>query len=74
MINNELEARDVIFGDAVDGVGVRVPTWIAKKWLGNNESMICGGHVFYLKIKNLGLGIYKVTKAPLTVRETAMVR
>jgi len=27
-----------------------------------------------LKIKNLGAGVYKVTKAPLTVRETLMVK
>jgi hypothetical protein len=55
-------------------VGVRVNKKIAKKWLLEDKSIVCGGYVFYLKIKNLGMGIYKVTKAPLTVRETLMVK
>jgi hypothetical protein len=73
-MQNEIEAFEFLRGDAVDGVGVRVNKKIAKKWLLEDKSIVCGGYVFYLKIKNLGMGIYKVTKAPLTVRETLMVK
>ena len=73
-MQNELEAFEFLRGDAVDGMGVRVNKKIAKKWLLENKGIICGGTVFYLKIKNLGMGVYKVTKAPLTVRETLMIK
>lgn len=73
-MNNELEAFEFLRGDAVDGVGVRVNAKIAKKWLLENKAIIAGGMVFFLKIKKLGMGIYKVTKAPLNIRETLMVR
>ena len=58
----------------VDGVGVRVNKKIAKKWLLEDKSIVCDKYVFFLKIKNLGMGVYKVTKAPLTVYETLMVK
>jgi hypothetical protein len=73
-MQNEIEAFEFLRGDAVDGVGVRVNKKIAKKWLLENKGIICGGTVFYLKIKNLGMGVYNVTKAPLTVRETLMIK
>ena len=73
-MNNELEAFEFLRGDAVDGVGVRVNAKIAKKWLLENKAIIAGGMVFFLKIKKLGMGIYKVTKSPLNIRETLMVR
>jgi hypothetical protein len=73
-MQNELEAFEFLRGDAVDGMGVRVNKKIAKKWLLENKGIICGGTVFYLKIKNLGMGVYNVTKAPLTVRETLMIK
>lgn len=74
MINNEVEAHETLMQDPVDGVGVRVTKGIAKKWLGENKSMICGGYVFHFKIKSLGLGVYKVTKAHSTIKETMMIR
>ena len=73
-MQNEIDAIELLRSDAVDGVGVRVNKKIAKKWLLENKGIICGGTVFYLKIKNLGMGVYNVTKAPLTVRETLMVK
>ena len=73
-MQNEIEAFEFLRGDAVDGVGVRVSKKIAKKWLLENKGIVCGGTVFFLKIKNLGMGVCNVTKAPLTVRETLMVK
>ena len=61
-------------GDAVQGVGVRVCKTLAQKWMFENKGLICGGTVFFLEICNLGLGIYLVKKAPLTVRATKMVK
>jgi hypothetical protein len=73
-MQNEIEAFEFLRGDAVDGVGVRVNKKIAKKWLLEDKSIVCDKYVFFLKIKNLGMGVYKVTKAPLTVYETLMVK
>ena len=73
-MQNEIEAFEFLRGDAVDGVGVRVSKKIAKKWLLEDKSIVCDKYVFFLKIKNLGMGVYKVTKAPLTVYETLMVK
>jgi len=73
-MQNEIEAFEFLRDDAVDGVGVRVSKKIAKKWLLENKGIVCGGTVFFLKIKNLGMGVCNVTKAPLTVRETLMVK
>lgn len=73
-MKNEIEAFEILRDDAVDGVGVRVNHKIAKKWLVENKGIIAGGNVWFLKIKNLGLGIYKITKAPLNIRETLMVK
>jgi hypothetical protein len=73
-MQNEIDAFEFLRGDAVDGVGVRVSQKIAKKWLLENKAIVCGGNVFFLKIKNLGMGVCNVTKAPLTVRETLMIK
>jgi hypothetical protein len=73
-MQNEIEAFEFLRGDAVDGVGVRVNKKIAKKWLLENKAIIAGGIIFFLKIKNLGMGVCKVTKAPLIVRETLMIK
>ena len=73
-MQNEIEAFEFLRSEPVDGDGVRVSQKIAKKWLLEDKLIVCDGYVFYLKIKNLGMGIYKVTKAPLTVRETLMVK
>ena len=73
-MQNEIDAIEFLRCDPVDGVGVRVNGKIAKKWLLENKGVISGGNVFFLKIKNLGAGVYKVSKAPLTVRETLMIK
>jgi hypothetical protein len=73
-MQNEIEAFEFLRDDAVDGVGVRVNKKIAKKWLLENKAIVSGGTVFFLKIKNLGMGVCNVTKAPLTVRETLMIK
>jgi hypothetical protein len=63
-----------LLSDIVGGEGVRVDMKTAKKWLMENKSLICGGNVYYLRIENLGLGVCRVTKAPLKVRSTLMVK
>lgn len=75
-MNKELTDYQLNFllGDVIGGVGIRVDKKIAKKWLLENKSLICGGVVFYLQIQDLGLGVCKVTKAPLSIRETKMVK
>lgn len=54
-------------------IWVRVPQKVARQLLLTNSSIICGGTVFYFLIKNLGLGVCEVCKAPITVRETKIV-
>ena len=73
-MQNEIDAIEFLRSEPVDGVGVRVNKKIAKKWLLEDKSIVCDKYVFFLKIKNLGMGVYKVTKAPLTVYETLMVK
>ncbi len=73
-MQNEIDAIEFLRSEPVDGVGARVSKKIAKKWLLENKGIVCGGTVFFLKIKNLGMGVCNVTKAPLTVRETLMVK
>jgi hypothetical protein len=70
----EIEAHEFLLSDPVDGVGVRVGKNIAKKWMAQNKGIICGGLLFFLNIKSMGFGIYKITKAPLTQRETKIVK
>jgi hypothetical protein len=69
LTDNQLQ---FLLGDVVDGQGIRVDRKTAKKWLLENKSIICGGTVFYLRIKNLGMGVFQVTKAPLSFRSTLM--
>lgn len=73
-MKDELTSNQLSFllGDETDS-SVRVDKKIAKKWLLEDKSIICGGVVFYLEIEDLGLGVCKVTRAPVTVRETKMV-
>ena len=54
------------------GFPIRVDRTTAKNWLMENKSLICGGTIFYLLIKNLGMGVYSVEKAPLAQRDTKM--
>lgn len=49
---------------------IRVPVAVAKELLLNNESIICGGNVFYFWIRDLGLGVCEVCKAPMIAKET----
>lgn len=53
---------------------VRIPQSVARQLLLNNSSLICGGNVFYFLIRNLGLGVCEVCKAPLGAKETRMVK
>lgn len=62
-----IELHDILYSDKPDGVGVRIDQELAKWILRNNKSIICGGNVYYFKIKSLGMGVYKLTKAPLGV-------
>lgn len=73
-IKTENDALEAIRGDAVRGVGIRVPKVLAAKWMAENRSLICNGCVFFLEICSLGVGIYHVAKAPLDVRGTKMVK
>lgn len=71
--NTEIELREILI-DAPSETWVRVPQSVARQLLLNNSSLICGGNVFYFWIRNLGLGICEVCKAPLSARETKMVK
>ena len=73
-MQNEIDAIELLRCGPVDGVGVRVDAKTARKWLLENKGVISGGNVFFLKIKKLGMGVYNVTKAPLTVRQTLMIK
>ena len=56
------------------GIGIRVEKWVAKKWLLENRTIMSDGFVFYMQIKDLGLGVCEVSKAPIRVRSTRMVK
>jgi len=49
---------------------IRVEKKWAKKWLLEDKIIIDGGLVFHLKIKDIGLGICEVSKAPLSFVKT----
>lgn len=52
---------------------VRVEKKIAKKLLMENRSVHSGGRVFYLGIRDIGLGLCEVWKADLSIqKETKM--
>ena len=60
---------------AVGDEGIRVNTKIAKKLLQENATMKTNAdHVYHLRIKNLGMGVYKVMKAAPEATETLMVK
>ena len=68
---NENDILELLRSEPV-GCGVRVNRAVAKKWLLENKSTICGGVVFYFTIRSVGMGVYKIEKAPLFQRETKM--
>ena len=70
LLKEEAHAHQILLGEPVRGVGVRISRTLARKWLMDNRSMICGGQVFHLEISHLGLGVCKVVKAPVHVKET----
>lgn len=70
LLNEEAYAHDILMGEPVRGVGVRISRTLARKWLMDNHSLICNGQVFHLEISHLGLGVCKVVKAPAHVKET----
>ena len=72
-IYDEAFAWKQVLGSPV-GWGIRVQMWIAKKWLLENRSIISDATVFHLQIKNLGLGVCEVAKAPLRICSTRMVK
>lgn len=73
-MRDENEILEFIRGELVCGFPVRVPVKLARKWLLENTSLVCGAYVFYLQICNIGLGVCEVQKAPLTVRKTKMIK
>lgn len=73
-LKTENDALEAIRGDAVQGVGIRVPKVLATKWMAENRSLISDGCVFFLEIAPLGLGIYNVRKAPPSARGTKIVK
>lgn len=68
-MENEIEIFKTLFESPVD-VAIRIPKKIAAKWLLENKSIITCGNVFYFKIVDIGLGVCKISKAPLGCRET----
>jgi hypothetical protein len=70
----EAQALDFIAAAPVGGYGIRVPMKMARKWLLEDKALICGGLVFHLEIRNLGLGVCEVKRAPLQIGETKVVK
>lgn len=70
LLKEKAYAHDILMGEPVRGVGVRISRTLAREWLMDNHSMICNGQVFHLEISHLGLGVCKVVKAPAHVKET----
>lgn len=58
----EIEAIDVLRSDPPAGKGVRITKELAKKWLMEDKSIICGGVVYHFAIRHLGLDVYKAFK------------
>lgn len=55
-------------------IPIRVERAVAKRFLMNNQSLTCGGTVFYLGVRNIGLGVCEVWKANHTQRNTILVK
>lgn len=74
LLKEEARAHQILLDEPVRGVGVRISRTLARKWLMDNHSIICPGQVFHqtfhLEISHLGLGVCKVVKAPVHVKET----
>ena len=47
---------------------------IAKRWLLSNDSIIIRGHVRYLQIKDMGLGVCVARLRPFGFQNTFMVK
>lgn len=72
-IDNELELHEALMGAPVD-IEVRTSQKLAKKFLQENKALICGGMIFHLNIRPLGLGVYAISKADLKQRETVLIK
>ena len=53
---------------------VRVDRRIAKQWLLDNQSIVLGGNIRYLRIKDLGLGVCEVRLREIGEVGTFMVK
>lgn len=68
-------ALNWLLQNAVGDEGIRVNAKIAKKLLQENATIETNAdHVYHLRIKNLGMGVYKVMKAASEATETVMVK
>ena len=68
-------ALNWLLQNAVGDEGIRVNAKIAKKLLQENATIKTNAdHVYHLRIKNLGMGVYKVMKAAQETTETVMVK
>lgn len=70
---NEITNENLILNDLLREP-MRVHTKVAKKWLHQNQTIIMGGTVRFLAIRPLGLGIFEVKVAPVSVRSTEMTK
>ena len=68
---NEVKAR---VASLPVGVYTRTTKKIGQYLLLENEGIIAGGNVHFFTIKNVGLGIIQVAKAPLNIRDNVMVK
>jgi hypothetical protein len=68
-------ALNWVLQTAVGDEGIRVNAKIAKKLLQENKTIKTNaGHIYHLRIKNLGMGVYKIMKAAPEATETVMVK
>lgn len=63
-----------IIRDSMVGLGCRVPKKLAQKWLLYNKTVTSGGIVYWLQIKDLGLGVCQVAKRPKQLGQTEVVK
>ena len=56
------------------GIPYRTKKWLAQKWLEEDKSVISGGKVYRFNIKNIGLGIFEICKAPVEQKHTLFVK
>lgn len=55
-------------------VSFRFPTKTGTRWMLENKSLIKGGNVRYLQIKNLGLGVVEIRLRPIGKKGTFVVK